>query len=401
MHAAFDGRRRSSAARARTRSTSRSPAARCRAPASPSSASTRRTAAAASLRAMMRRAARDVHERGEPIAALWASEETIYGRFGYGIASWACEIDAPRVWSAFAQPLERRGAGALRDAGGGAELFPPVWDALRAAAARRALARSRAWWELRTLRDPGPTRRREPDAASSCSSSTAQTQAYAIYRREAGFGRTAARAAKLEVHRGDRRDAAGDRGDLALPARRRLDRRRSARSCCRPTTRCSSCSRNPRRLRYRIGRRALGAARRRRRGALGARVRGRRRIVFEVRDAVCPWNEGRWALENGARRAHGGRRRARARRRRARLGVSRRRLLRASFGRAARVEELAAGRGRARGRAVRMAPAALVPGDLLSASARLPSRPGRLAQLGEHQLDKLGVTGSSPVPPIT
>jgi hypothetical protein len=26
---------------------------------------------------------------------------------------------------------------------------------------------------------------------------------------------------------------------------------------------------------------------------------------------------------------------------------------------------------------------------------------GRLAQLGEHQLDKLGVTGSSPVPPIS
>jgi hypothetical protein len=29
------------------------------------------------------------------------------------------------------------------------------------------------------------------------------------------------------------------------------------------------------------------------------------------------------------------------------------------------------------------------------------SPPGRLAQLGEHQLDKLGVTGSSPVPPIS
>src|SRR4051794_35403416 len=27
--------------------------------------------------------------------------------------------------------------------------------------------------------------------------------------------------------------------------------------------------------------------------------------------------------------------------------------------------------------------------------------PGRLAQLGEHQLDKLGVTGSSPVPPTS
>src|SRR4051812_24293142 len=30
----------------------------------------------------------------------------------------------------------------------------------------------------------------------------------------------------------------------------------------------------------------------------------------------------------------------------------------------------------------------------------MPASRGRLAQLGEHQLDKLGVTGSSPVPPI-
>jgi predicted acetyltransferase len=37
---------------------------------------------------------------------------------------------------------------------------------------------------------------------------------------------------------------------------------------------------------------------------VGAALSGRKyaadgRIVFEVRDAVCPWNEGRWALENG------------------------------------------------------------------------------------------------------
>src|ERR1051326_8510866 len=35
------------------------------------------------LRAMMDAQLRDVHERGEAVAALWASEETIYGRFGY------------------------------------------------------------------------------------------------------------------------------------------------------------------------------------------------------------------------------------------------------------------------------------------------------------------------------
>src|SRR5690349_95177 len=61
------------------------------------------------LRAMMDAQLRDIHERGEPIAALWASEETIYGRFGYGIASWACEMTLQRAWSAFARPLERRG----------------------------------------------------------------------------------------------------------------------------------------------------------------------------------------------------------------------------------------------------------------------------------------------------
>ncbi|HYA09453.1 MAG TPA: GNAT family N-acetyltransferase, partial [Gaiellaceae bacterium] len=83
------------------------------------------------LRAMMNAQLADVHERGEPIAALWASEETIYGRFGYGIASWQGEMSIPRVWSAFAQPLERRGQTRFVTAEEGAELFPPVWEALR------------------------------------------------------------------------------------------------------------------------------------------------------------------------------------------------------------------------------------------------------------------------------
>jgi predicted acetyltransferase len=40
------------------------------------------------LSALMRRQLRDVHERGEAVAALYASEARIYGRFGYGPASW-------------------------------------------------------------------------------------------------------------------------------------------------------------------------------------------------------------------------------------------------------------------------------------------------------------------------
>ncbi|MGO9218580.1 MAG: GNAT family N-acetyltransferase [Streptosporangiaceae bacterium] len=40
------------------------------------------------LSSMMRRQIDDIHERGEPIAVLWASDARIYGRFGYGRASW-------------------------------------------------------------------------------------------------------------------------------------------------------------------------------------------------------------------------------------------------------------------------------------------------------------------------
>src|SRR5919204_3374485 len=77
------------------------------------------------LRSMMDAQLRDVHERGEPIAALWASEETIYGRFGYGLASWVGEASIAREWGAFAQPLERRGRLRFVEPDEAAQLFPP------------------------------------------------------------------------------------------------------------------------------------------------------------------------------------------------------------------------------------------------------------------------------------
>ena len=40
------------------------------------------------LSSLMRRQLADVRDRGEPLAVLWASEAVIYGRYGYGRASW-------------------------------------------------------------------------------------------------------------------------------------------------------------------------------------------------------------------------------------------------------------------------------------------------------------------------
>lgn len=63
------------------------------------------------LNALMRRQLDDIHTAGrEPIAALWASESLIYGRYGYGAASSAMSMRVPRAHNA------------LRDVPGAADL---------------------------------------------------------------------------------------------------------------------------------------------------------------------------------------------------------------------------------------------------------------------------------------
>ena len=48
------------------------------------------------LSAMMRRQLTELHEQErEPVAALWASEAPIYGRFGYGLATTRAELSGP------------------------------------------------------------------------------------------------------------------------------------------------------------------------------------------------------------------------------------------------------------------------------------------------------------------
>jgi len=48
------------------------------------------------LTQMMKRQFDDLHERGGPLAILWASEAAIYGRFGYGISAPTVQLDADR-----------------------------------------------------------------------------------------------------------------------------------------------------------------------------------------------------------------------------------------------------------------------------------------------------------------
>ena len=58
---------------------------------------------------MMQHQLQDLHDRGEPLAALFASESLIYGRFGYGIGSLYEQWSIPREHNSFAQSSRDNG----------------------------------------------------------------------------------------------------------------------------------------------------------------------------------------------------------------------------------------------------------------------------------------------------
>ena len=58
---------------------------------------------------MMHHQIKDIHEREEPLAALFARESVIYGRFGYGIGSLHERWMIDRQYNGYARPHESRG----------------------------------------------------------------------------------------------------------------------------------------------------------------------------------------------------------------------------------------------------------------------------------------------------
>ena len=110
------------------------------------------------LRRMMDAQLRDIRERGEPIAALWASEETIYGRFGYGLASMSINVEAERNLVGIPPRAPHEASVRLVSHEEALRTFPPVYA--RVTRTRPGMIeRSRPWWESRRL-DDSPERRR-------------------------------------------------------------------------------------------------------------------------------------------------------------------------------------------------------------------------------------------------
>lgn len=134
------------------------------------------------LRALMSSHLDEIAGREEPLAGLWASEGSIYGRFGYGPATHRhqLEIDGRRVvFSAEAPGRSVR----LLEPEEAEPLIRPVYESARR---RRAgmLTRSDGWWTHRLMADPESWRNGKSSRRFAIYEEDGQVTGYAVYRQK-------------------------------------------------------------------------------------------------------------------------------------------------------------------------------------------------------------------------
>jgi predicted acetyltransferase len=244
------------------------------------------------LTALMRRQLADAHERGEPLATLFAAEGGIYGRFGYGLASLAGDIELPKE---HARPWDDEPLGTARLLETDEEVLevlPGIYDRVQAETVGM-LTRSRDWWKVRRLtRRPG----RGGERMNVVIELDGSPEAYALYRIDFGVSHMVTESV-VEVS-----EALGT-SPRALAAVWRfllgIDWVSRINAYWLPLDHpLFHWIREPRRMRFGVieGLWArlvdVGAA-------LSARGLQDGEIVLDVRDEFCPWNQARWRVANG------------------------------------------------------------------------------------------------------
>ncbi|MGD1172694.1 GNAT family N-acetyltransferase [Mycobacterium seoulense] len=108
---------------------------------------------------LIRHQLRDIASRGEAVASLRASEATIYGRYGYGVASSSQTVEVHTARAALRRGVGTGGPVRLIDAEQAWELLPRIYAGNRPSRPG-TIDRPHVWWEglrLRTESSPGPS----------------------------------------------------------------------------------------------------------------------------------------------------------------------------------------------------------------------------------------------------
>jgi predicted acetyltransferase len=130
---------------------------------------------------MMRSELDDLHERGEPLAVLWASEAAIYGRYGYGVAAPHFEMQADRARFALRDDPGPRGKVRMFGLEDALEPCTQVYERVRPTIPG-FVARTGEWWEKYRLADPEQWRRGASPKYVAVIDLDGEPSAYAIYR---------------------------------------------------------------------------------------------------------------------------------------------------------------------------------------------------------------------------
>jgi predicted acetyltransferase len=105
------------------------------------------------LTGMMRWQMDHVREHGEALAALWASEAQIYGRFGYGLAAEGVEMKIDRTHTDLRHGAPFTGSCRYVSRDEALKSWPEVYDCVRVTQPGM-ISRPPHWWSLRHLPEP-------------------------------------------------------------------------------------------------------------------------------------------------------------------------------------------------------------------------------------------------------
>jgi predicted acetyltransferase len=138
------------------------------------------------LSSLMRRQLADVRDRGEPLAILWASEAVIYGRYGYGRASWQLGFTLRRGEGGLGRAvsgLAAEGGSDLRvriaDPGAALPELAKVYDAVLAGRPGM-FGRNDAWWRS-VIYDPADGRQGAGPLRCLLAEDASGPRGYALY----------------------------------------------------------------------------------------------------------------------------------------------------------------------------------------------------------------------------
>jgi len=250
------------------------------------------------LRRMMRLQLDGIHDRGEPLAILWASEGSIYQRFGYGMSTFAARVTVEQSRSAFRVPHTPAGTIRFVDMEEAKHLFPPIYDAV-VPTRSGFYARTPAYWDAEVLRDPDHWRRGASHAFHVVHEVGGVPDGYARYRVRESWDDVGSKSTVIVVERHATNPAAHLdlwRFLLDIDLVAKLEAWNIA-----VDDPIVVSALEPRRLQLSLGDglwlRVVDVAP----ALAGRRYAADGRLVLEVSDEFCPWNDGRWslAIENG------------------------------------------------------------------------------------------------------